>query len=151
MRRSIVASISSDVSACSCPPWITQRILPSRSASDLLQSAVRSAYDARSAESVDQVIREAFLTGPGSDEGMACNLREVDEIMTMLESHAHFVELEIKRLYLPHGLVESHFDMLSLIFHYAGQRKIAQYVDGIPAVTDAVRSGTLEALFKSLE
>lgn len=100
---------------------------------------------------VDQVIRDAFVAGSDGDAAVRDALEEIDAIMTLFESHAHFVELEIKRLYLPHGVVESHFDMLSLIFHYVGQQKLSQYVEGIPAISSAVRSGTLDALFRSFE
>jgi hypothetical protein len=101
----------------------------------------------------DSLLREAVsITGP---EGAATDLargrlNRLDAIMTLLESHARYVEREVNRLYLPRATVPSHFDMLAFLFQVLNPRKSRQYSDGLPEVANAVQSGKVDSLYEAL-
>ena len=102
---------------------------------------------------MDEVMRAAYgcgIEGRGTVTEAIRRLHEVDEVMTVMESHAGYVEREIKRLYLPRGVQESHFNLAALMFRVLGARKVAQYTDGIPAVARATRAGHIDALYRKL-
>jgi hypothetical protein len=102
---------------------------------------------------VDEVVREAYgcgVEGQGTMAQAVRRLHEADRIMTVMESHAGYVEREIKRLYLPRAVQESHFNLPALLFRVLGSRKVAQYTGGIPAVAQATRAGHIDALYQAL-
>ena len=76
---------------------------------------------------------------------------QIQPVMTVLESHAAYVQGVIKQKYLPHAQVEKHFNLATLLLRLIGAPKVAQYTDGLPQVAGAVQSGSLDALFTQLD
>ena len=101
----------------------------------------------------DSLLREVYSEA-GEDGGRAqtarARLDRIGRIMTLLESHAHHLEQEIKRLYLPRATVQARFDMTAFLFQVLDPQKARQYSDGLPAVAEAIRSGTVDSLYQSL-
>ncbi len=101
----------------------------------------------------DSLLREAVSAG-GQDRDAADlaprRLSRLDAIMTLLESHARYVEQEVNRLYLPRATVQSHFNMLAFLFQALTPHKSRQYSEGLPEVASAVRTGTVDSLYERL-
>jgi len=98
---------------------------------------------------MDQGIREIFalLLPPGGLMRALAKARELQPIMTLLESHAHYVQDMLHRTRFPGARIESHFSLPALLLRLLGAGKVAQYRDGIPAVADAAARGEVEALY----
>jgi hypothetical protein len=98
-------------------------------------------------------IREAYTTledGRGNSHAMATHVDELQPIMTVLESHAHYVEHTVNRLYLPAARIEAKLDVALLLMQVMGAAKVAQYVDGLPAVAAATAEGRIDELYREL-
>ena len=101
----------------------------------------------------DALLRDVYLSrgpdgGPGDPAGAP--LIRLDAIMTLLESHARFIEDEVKRLYLPRATVRTGFNMMAFLLQALAPAKGRQYSDGLPAVAAAASEGTLDSLYDSL-
>ncbi len=102
---------------------------------------------------VDQSTRSVCQMALDSDSARVMALEHLQRIqpaMTMLESHAMYVQNTIKRLYLPKAVIESHFNLAVMLMRLLAAPKVAQYTGGIPAVAKATRNGTLDELFRSV-
>ena len=73
---------------------------------------------------------------------------EVQPIMTLLESHAAYIQEIIKQRYLPEARVESHFNLAILLMRLIGAPKVAQYTEGLPEISAAIDSGRIESLLR---
>jgi len=100
---------------------------------------------------VDRTIRYVTAVGlaePGSGSVAALRaLERLQEIMTLFESHAAYVEQSVKWLYLPRAEVVSHFNIATVLFRMLGAQKICQYTDGVPRVAAAAAAGAVDALY----
>jgi len=67
--------------------------------------------------------------------------------MTLLESHAAYVQGRLRQAYFPEARIESHFNLGTLLMRWVGAGKVAQYTDGLPKVAAAVASGSVESLY----
>ena len=68
--------------------------------------------------------------------------------MTLLESHAHFIEELIKRQVYPTAKVESHFNWATILMSIISPSKQAQYLDGLPIIAEAFKSEGIDDLFR---
>mgnify|MGYP001085872217 CR=1 FL=1 len=103
---------------------------------------------------VDQSTRSVCQMALDSDSARVMALEHLQRIqpaMTMLESHAMYVQNTIKRLYLPKAVIESHFNLAVMLMRLLAAPKAAQYTGAVPAVARAARNGTLEDLYRSLQ
>ena len=101
---------------------------------------------------VDRGIRQVFelIMQPGGFIRAFENMKEMQPVMTLLESHAHYVQEVLRDTRFPNARVESHFDLPALLLRLLGKGKIAQYREGIPAVAEAVARGTMESLYANV-
>ena len=99
---------------------------------------------------VDKLQQQAFLEMK-SDIANIPRLRfifeQIQPIMTLLESHATYIQVFLKQTYFPDGRVETHFNIAALLMRLVGMPKIAQHTDGIPQVAAAAKSGNIESLY----
>ena len=72
-------------------------------------------------------------------------------IMTLIESHAYYVQELIRQTHYPDAVIESHLNLASLLLRLFGRKKIMQYRDGVPAVADAVSRGDIQSLYSALQ
>lgn len=104
-------------------------------------------------DEVDEVIREvfAYLSRDGASLGEAMQkLGKARPIMTLLESHAHYVQNVLQQTHFPDAKIESHFNLATLLMRLFGKDKLAQYTEGIPAVAAAADAGEVESLYLNL-
>jgi len=73
----------------------------------------------------------------------------IQPMMTVLESHAMYVQETIKRLYLPKAVIESHFNLAVMLMRLLAAPKMAQYTGAVPAVARASKAGTVDDLYRS--
>lgn len=102
---------------------------------------------------VNGIIRRLFRhasEGEVSLQQVRTAVAEVSPIMTLLESHAYYVQECLHRLHFPDAIVESHFDLPGLLFRVLGGFKLSQYTQAIPQVAEATQNGTVDALYASV-
>jgi hypothetical protein len=99
---------------------------------------------------VDDLLRQVF-NEPKPDTMDIIKLRSIIEqiqpIMTLLESHATYIQGLLKQTDFPDARVETHFNIASILLRLVGMPKIAQYTDGLPQVASAATSGNIESLY----
>lgn len=103
---------------------------------------------------LDRLLWQAFtlIQSPETSlQPMQQIFAQVQPIMTLLESHAAYIQGVIKQKYLPEAKVEKHFNLATLLLRLIGAPKVAQYTDGLPQVAGAAQSGSLDALFTQLD
>jgi hypothetical protein len=104
-------------------------------------------------ERVDSVIRESFeyISDGGTDLGMIMEkVSQVQSIMTILESHAVFVQEVLRETRFPDAVIESHFSLAAVLLRFFAGAKVAQYRDGIPQVAEATRRGKIDRMYADL-
>jgi hypothetical protein len=99
---------------------------------------------------VDALMLQALRLFQAEDtdmQRMQSILEQVQPVMTLLESHAAYVQGTLKQAYFPEAHIETHFSLAALLMRIVAAPKLAQYTDGLPQVAEAVRAGRLDALF----
>jgi len=73
---------------------------------------------------------------------------QVRPLMTLIESHASYVQAVLCQRYFPNAQMERHFTLPVLLFRVLGFGKVAQYTEGLPQVTAAMQQGNIDRLFR---
>ena len=73
---------------------------------------------------------------------------EVRPLMTLIESHASYVQSVLCQRYFPDAQIERHFTLPVLLFRVLGFGKIAQYTEDLPQVATAMQQGSVDRLFR---
>jgi len=100
---------------------------------------------------VDELLKQAFAQIHSGDPNLQPLLQimgQIRPIMTLLESHAAYIQDRLREAYLPEARIESHFNLATLLMRLVGSSKVAQYTDGLPQVAAAVASGRVESLYE---
>ena len=103
---------------------------------------------------VDAAVRaafEGFLPGGGGIRQAIEHLRSIQQIMSLLESHALYVQEQLRQTHLPGAIIESHFDLPGLLLRVFGKAKLAQYAAAVPEVAAASVRGEVESLYAAAE
>lgn len=74
---------------------------------------------------------------------------QVKPLMTLIESHASYVQGLMKQQYYPLAQIEKQFSLPVLLFRVLGFGKTSQYTAGLPQVTSAMQKGRIDSLFRS--
>jgi len=101
-------------------------------------------------ESVDAAVRRlagALSEGDVSMREAWERSRQARAIMTLLESHAHYVQEQLHRAHFPGAVVETHHGLAALLLHVLGGAKLSQYTDAVPQVAEAAQRGALDELY----
>lgn len=102
---------------------------------------------------IDQLQGQAFSLLRSADSNLD-QLRQIlgnmQPIMTLLESHATYIQESIRQANFPDACIESHFNLAILIMRLVGAPKTAQYTEGLPQVHEAAKLGRLESLYSNL-
>ena len=69
-------------------------------------------------------------------------------LMTLIESHASYVQAALCQRYFPHAQIERHFTLPVLLFRVLGFGKVSQYTEGLPQVAEAMQQGNVDHLFR---
>lgn len=102
---------------------------------------------------LDNTTREVYyyLLQEGASLGEAMRkIDKVKQLMTVIESHAYYVQQLLQKSHFPDAKIESHFNFATLLMKLFGQEKISQYTEGIPQVKAAVASGDIDSLYRNL-
>lgn len=76
-------------------------------------------------------------------------IEQIQPVMTLLESHAAYIQEQLKQACYPGARVESHYNVASLLMRMIGAQKISQYTEGLPQVAAAVAGGDVNRLYAS--
>ena len=104
-------------------------------------------------ERVDAMLRslfDAIASGPMDLAELRRRIDEVRPLMTVVESHAVYVQEQLRCTHFADAVIESHFNLPTLLFRLFGGAKIRQYTDGVPQIADAVSRGGVDALYTGL-
>jgi hypothetical protein len=102
---------------------------------------------------VDSVVRSTFdyIADGGSDLGTIMEkAAQIQSIMTVLESHAMYVQEVLRETRYPDAMIESHFSLAVVLLRFFAGAKVAQYRDGVPRVAEATRSGRVDQMYANL-
>jgi hypothetical protein len=101
---------------------------------------------------LDDLLRQIFREMKSDTTDIAriqMIFEHIQPIMTLLESHATYIQGKLKQTYFPNAQIETHFNIASSLMRLIGMPKIAQYTQGLPQVSAAVQSGNIELLYAS--
>lgn len=104
-------------------------------------------------ERMDRVIRQVVdgcLRGRIGFAELRTRMDQVTPVMTLIESHAYYVQEVIREKHFPAAVIESHFNLATLLMRLFGGAKISRYTEGIPAVAEAASAGDVESLYANL-
>jgi len=105
-------------------------------------------------DQVDEIIREFFNCYSQEEANLQEALQIINRagpIMTLLESHAHYVQDLLRQSYFPEAKIETHFNLATLLMQLFGRKKISQYTEGIPEVAAAIASGKIDSLYSAFD
>jgi hypothetical protein len=103
---------------------------------------------------LEELLHQAYVQIQSSDMDFRQTMQIMDEIqpiMTLLESHAAYVQGILQRTCFPNAHIESQFNLATLLMRLIGARKIAQYSDELPQINAAVASVKVNSLYTSFE
>ena len=104
-------------------------------------------------DQVDDAVRHAFdelSAGKAGLRDLWDGAGHVRAIMTLLESHAYYVQEQLRRTRFVGATVERHFGLAPLLLRALGGFKLSQYTLAVPQVAEATRTGTIDGLYASL-
>lgn len=102
---------------------------------------------------LDEIIKDVlgfFTTSKADVKSLIPKMEEIRPIMTLIESHARFIQEHLKQTYFPNAKIESHFNLATLLMRLFGKQKISQYTEGLADVASAAKRGDVNSLFKRL-
>jgi hypothetical protein len=76
---------------------------------------------------------------------------EVKPLMTLIESHASYVQGLLKQMYFPQARIETRFTLPVILFRIIGFGKTIQYAEGLPQVAAAMQRGSVDVLFRGVD
>jgi hypothetical protein len=102
---------------------------------------------------VDSVVRSTFdyISDGGNELKVILEkAAEIQSIMTILESHAMYVQEVLRETRYPNATIESHFSLAAVLLRFFAGAKVAQYRDGVPQVAEATRNGRVDEMYANL-
>ncbi len=102
-------------------------------------------------EHVNRILEDVIKgmeTGQVNLQKLQGYFEEARPLMTLIESHASYVQAILCQRYFPHAQMERHFTLPVLLFRVLGFGKIAQYTEGLPQVAAAMQQGNVDRLFR---
>ena len=104
-------------------------------------------------EHVNRILLAVFNemnTGQADISRMMAYFEEVKPLMTLIESHASYVQGVLLQMYFPQARIETRFTLPVILFRIIGFGKTAQYTESLPQVADAVEQGSIDRLFEDV-
>jgi len=77
-------------------------------------------------------------------------MEQIRPIMSLIESHAYYIQSVLKQNYFPDAKIESHFNVATILMSTFGKAKTSQYTEKIPEVSRAFNNGTMDSLYLNL-
>lgn len=101
-------------------------------------------------ERIDSIVRNVFRLLASEHvtmKSLLSEMRKIQSLMTLMESHAYYVQETLHGNVYPGARIESHFDLPSILMRTFGRRKLIQYTAQLPAIAQATETGTLQDLY----
>jgi len=101
-------------------------------------------------ECVDDVFREVFYSLAYEEatlKDIIQKMSKIKPIMTLLESHAYYIQELLRKTHYPNAEIESHFNLATILLRLLGQAKLSQYTEGIPEIASAIEAGDIDSLY----
>ena len=76
---------------------------------------------------------------------------KLQQIMTLLESHACFVQETLRRLHYPDASIEVHCNLIALLGWVKGKLMGSKYTERLPEIAEAARAGKMDSIFSKLK
>ena len=99
---------------------------------------------------LDEIIRNCWYASMTYQNPSKKELREVEHAMTIIESHASFVQQFLAAIRFPLARIEKPLSSQAVLLRSLGVGKSLQYILGLPDVAEAVNTGTLDEVFDRL-
>ena len=90
------------------------------------------------------------LSDGGSLKKAMARIRDIEPIMTLLESHAAYVQERLRSTRFYEAKIETHFNLPTLLMRVFGRRKLKQYHTGIPSVIRNQVMGNIDSLYQQI-
>jgi hypothetical protein len=87
---------------------------------------------------------EGLLGGGVIHDAMA-KVQEIRPVMALLETHASYIQEELRKSRFPGAVIESHFNLPVILFRLFGGQKLSQYHD--ETVSAAISNGSIQSLY----
>jgi len=104
-------------------------------------------------ERVNRILVSAIQgmeSGQADIQKMMVYFEEVKPLMTLIESHASYIQGALKQMYFPRAYVETRFTLPVILFRIIGFGKTSQYTEGLAQVAAAMQCGSADGLFSSV-
>ncbi len=104
-------------------------------------------------ERVDEAIRQAsalLSEGGGSPREALAKVQAVQPVMTLLESHAFYVQNSLRESHFPDAVIETHHNLAAVLFRIFGGSKLAQYRGAVDEVAEASQNGHVDVLYEAM-
>ncbi len=88
-------------------------------------------------ERIDCVLRGVCARAMRGDLGLgelATAVRRVEPVMSLLESHAQYVQEDLRQKRFPNARIESQWNVAAVLLRLFGGPKVSQYTRAVPAV-----------------
>jgi hypothetical protein len=100
----------------------------------------------------DVVIRSVYdelESGEFESKRAIEKIESMQATMTLIESHAAYVQQQIAHKYYPEAQIETHFNLLTLLFSLLFGVKTAQYTGSLPEIARASANGEMDNLYRT--
>lgn len=99
---------------------------------------------------LDSAIRSLFDETAGLRDVLG-RLNAIQPLMSLIESHAWYVQESLRRTRFPDAVIEHHFNIATVLMRLFGARKMVQYEEALPEITAAAADGRLDELFQQAD
>lgn len=87
---------------------------------------------------------------PADFQQVQLAFEQIQPIMTVLESHASYIQALLNQKYYPDAQIETPFNLAILLMRLVGAPKLAQYTDGLPQIESAYQTGEVDRLYRNI-
>jgi len=104
-------------------------------------------------DQVDERIKNTFdyiNSGTVPLKKITQEMEKIRPIMSLIESHAYYIQNILKQNYFPKAKIESHFNVATVLMSIFGKAKSSQYTEKIPEVNNAFNNGNMDSLYLNL-
>lgn len=103
---------------------------------------------------IDITIRKIFsslnLSGKSGIRNIVPHVNKIQSAMSLMESHAIYVQEQLHASHFPGAQIESHFNLPAILMKVFGRKKLGQYKKRLPDVARAFTTGSIESLYSEI-
>lgn len=99
---------------------------------------------------IDEIVRLCWYANLTHRMPSRKELAQLERSMTILESHAFFVQQVLAKNVFPNARIEQSVNPLQYLLRFLGIGKSSQYTAGLPRVAEASSRGTVDEMYRGL-